>query len=374
YTVIFTMIHLETLRSGIQATDVAERPPLWRTLLRGMHLNLPFIAILVLLLGLPGWLTEPMGFEIDRRTPSTAATWTIWLTLGVFFVIAMVGPRTAYGLERVKERGGTQRPRSETVGFRGRVHHFLTQSVAAMRDGAMNMIGIACACACCGIIIGVVAQTGLGFKITRIIEELSGGALLPALVMTAAASILLGIGLPTTATYIIMATLTAPAILDIAAPDQVEYALPLLLATHLFVFYYGILADDTPPVGLCAYAAAGIAGSDPVRTGIASFRLDLAAFLLPLVFFFNHELLLIDVTWVEVAWVLPGALTGMVCFAMALQGYAWGRLNWWARVMLLGSAFLLVKPTLWMTVVGVALAGAAILASRGRNATSRVAS
>ncbi len=281
--------------------------------------------------------------------------------------------------------------------------HFLGESIAALRDGAMNMIGIACACACCGIIVGVVANTGLAFKITSLIvgissnvehitatltgaiEPLIGWApvglsstvgLLAAMLMTALASILLGVGLPTTATYIIMATLTAPAILNIAAPDQAEQTASLLLATHLFVFYYGILADDTPPVGLCAYAAAGIAGSDPIRTGITSFRFDLAAFLLPLVFFFNRELLLMDVTWMQVAWVLPGAVLGMICFATALQGYALDRLNWWQRVLMVCAAFLLVKPTLLTTVVGAALACGTLLTGQrvARSATSRGAS
>ncbi|MEX0654509.1 MAG: TRAP transporter permease [Phycisphaeraceae bacterium] len=346
YTVIFTMIHLEALRTGIKAGLKETLPAFWRTVLRGLHLNIPFFALLFFLLVL--WYT-----------PTTAATHTIWITFALFLLVCLVAPPTAYGIRTQTEEEqlttGAGSPRRDGVGFAWRIKHFALRSTQALRDGAMNMVGIACACACCGIIIGVVNQTGLASKLTEIIRTLSNEALLPALVITAFACIVLGIGLPTTATYIIMATLTAPAILEIAALNGYVETTALILATHLFVFYYGILADDTPPVGLCAYAIAGIAQADPIRTGLTSFRFDLAAFLLPFIFWFNTELLLQDVTVVQVMWVLPGALLGMICFAMALQGYAWGRLAWWARGLLIVVAFLLVKPALWATGLGGAL-------------------
>jgi TRAP transporter 4TM/12TM fusion protein len=340
YIAIFTMIHLNALRTGIPASDPATLPPLVRTLLRGLPLNLPLLAVLVFLLALA--LSE-----------AYAAALAIWVTLGVFAGVALVAPTSVYGLQQLAER----RAAGESLPYSARLTLLGQQTLAAFRDGAMNMIGIACACACCGIIIAVVNQTGLGAKITAIIADLSAGHLLPALLLTAAASIMLGIGLPTTATYIIMATLTAPALLNIAAPAGAsEITVSLLLAAHLFVFYYGILADDTPPVGLCAYAASGIAGADPIRTGLTSFRFDLAAFMLPLIFFYNRELLLIDVTWAQVAWVLPGAVVAMLAFAAALEGWAIGPLAWWMRALLVLTAFLLIQPA-----VGQSLAGAALL-------------
>jgi len=352
YLAIFTMIHLNAAKSGIKPSDPADVPPLRQTMLRGLHLNLPLLAVLFfLMVGNPRTLIT--DGQLAPFSPTLAATLAIWVTIGLYLLVALVAPLTAYGLTTL-----TTPERSEAklrIGPTQRLAFFTKRTLMALRDAAMNMVGIACACACCGIIIGIVAQTGLGLKITGIIEQISGGHLLPALLLTAAACILLGIGLPTTATYIIMATLTAPALLAIADPHQAAEGISLLLAAHLFVFYYGILADDTPPVGLCAYAAAGIAGSDPIRTGLTSFRFDLAAFMLPLIFFYNRELLLMDVTWLEVAWVLPGAIVAMLSFAAALEGYAFAPLRWWARGLLVVTAFLLIHPDLLQTAIGAAM-------------------
>jgi TRAP-type uncharacterized transport system fused permease subunit len=149
-------------------------------------------------------------------------------------------------------------------------------------------------------------------------------------------------GLPTTATYIIMAAMTAPAILTISA--DLGLGLPIV-AVHLFVFYYGIVADDTPPVGLCAYAAAGIANSDPIRTGWKSFRLDLAAFTLPFMFIYNPKLLMYDTTWLELLYIVPMCILGMFCWSVFIQGHWRTRTYIWERLMFLALAFLLVNPS-----------------------------
>ena len=340
YTAIFTMIHLEAVRHGIKPTDPAAVPPLGRTLLRGLHLNLPLIAVIWYLLG-------------ARLTPDSSATHGIWVMAGLFLLVAVFFPASSYGLEDMPNKS-----------FAARSRHFVARALGALRDGAMNMVGIACACACCGIIIGVVTQTGMAAKITGMIVNLSGGAVLPALILTMVACILLGIGLPTTATYIIMATLAVGAILGISQPDAVEYSQTTILAAHLFVFYYGIMADDTPPVGLCAYAASGIAGSDPIRTGLTSFRFDLAAFTLPFMFFLNPELLLQDVQWWRLLWLIPAAVLGMMCFAAALQGFVWDRVRWWERLLLLVVSFLLVTPDAVHSLLGVGLLGAMFVVHR----------
>ena len=339
YTAIFTMIHLEAVRHDIKPTDPAAVPPLRATLLRGLHLNLPLFAVIWFLLG-------------ARMTPGSSATYGIWVMIGLFLLVAMFFPANSYGLEDMPGRT-----------FAARSRHFGARTLAALRDGAMNMVGIACACACCGIIIGVVTQTGMAAKITGMIVNLSGGAVLPALLLTMVACILLGIGLPTTATYIIMATLAVGAILEIAQPGE-ERSTTMLLAAHLFVFYYGIMADDTPPVGLCAYAASGIAGSDPIRTGLTSFRFDLAAFTLPLIFFMNPQLLLQDVQWLHLLWLIPAAVLGMMCFAAALQGYVWDRVRWWERILLLVVAFLLVTPDALNSGLGLGLLALMFFAHR----------
>ena len=174
-----------------------------------------------------------------------------------------------------------------------------------------------------------------------LITEAAGGNLFMTLFFSVFASIILGMGLPTTATYIIMAAMTAPAIMTISA--DLALGLPVV-AVHLFVFYYGIVADDTPPVGLCAYAAAGIAGADPIKTGWKSFRLDLAAFTLPFMFIYNTKLLMIDTTLWEVLYLIPLCILGMFCWSVFIQGHWKVRTPILERLIFLGLAFLLVNP------------------------------
>ncbi len=175
-----------------------------------------------------------------------------------------------------------------------------------------------------------------------LITEAAGGNLVLTLIFSVFASIILGMGLPTTATYIIMAAMTAPAILTISA--DLNLGLPIV-AVHLFVFYYGIVADDTPPVGLCAYAAAGIAKSDPVKTGWKSFRLDLAAFTLPFMFIYNTKLLMMGTNWKELCYIIPVCILGMFCWSVFIQGHWIVKTYIWERFIFLGLAFLLVNPS-----------------------------
>jgi len=211
----------------------------------------------------------------------------------------------------------------------------------SLETGARNMAGIAVACASCGIIVGVVTLTGLGLKMAVLITEAAGGNLLLTLIFSVFACIILGMGLPTTATYIIMAAMTAPAIMTISA--DLSLGLPII-AVHLFVFYYGIVADDTPPVGLCAYAAAGISGADPVKTGLKSFRLDLAAFTLPFMFIYNTKLLMMNTTLLELCYMIPICIIGMFCWSVFIQGFWIIKTYLLERVVFLGLAFLLVNP------------------------------
>jgi TRAP-type uncharacterized transport system fused permease subunit len=201
---------------------------------------------------------------------------------------------------------------------------------------------VAAACACCGIIIGVVTLTGLGLKMASFITYLAGGNLFLTLIYSVFACIILGMGLPTTATYIVMAAMTAPAILTLS--QDAGLGIPII-AVHLFVFYYGIVADDTPPVGLCAYAAAGIAGSDPIKTGWKSFRLDLAAFTLPFMFIYNPKLLMMNTTWGELCYIIPICIIGMFCWSAFIQGHWIVKTYLWERFLLLVLAFMLVSPS-----------------------------
>lgn len=331
YTAIFSIVHLEAVKENIRGLTKEETPPILKTLLSGLHYIIPLFLLIWLLL-------------VVMWTPTTAAAWSI-LTAA----LVAVGNnyyRARIGFPRLKDKG-VDKDDPAYLDYLQNSHGFfvrrsLNEIMGSLETGARNMAGIAAACACCGIIIGVVTLTGLGLKMATLITEAAGGNLILTLIFSVFASIILGMGLPTTATYIIMAAMTAPAILTISA--DLNLGLPIV-AVHLFVFYYGIVADDTPPVGLCAYAAAGIAGSDPVKTGWKSFRLDLAAFTLPFMFIYNTKLLMMGTNWIELCYILPVCILGMFCWSVFIQGHWIVKTYIWERFVFLGLAFLLVNPS-----------------------------
>ena len=340
YAAIFSIVHLEAIKENIRGLTKEETPPLVKTALSGLHYLLPLFILIWLLL-------------VILWTPTTAAAWSILAAAIVavgnnFYRGRFSFPRMrSAGIPSEEQAYADYLDRPEGFHYR-RTYKELSKSLEA---GARNMAGIAAACACCGIIIGVVTLTGLGLKMATLITEAAGGSLLLTLIFSVFACIILGMGLPTTATYIIMAAMTAPAILTIS--NDLNLGLPIV-AIHLFVFYYGIVADDTPPVGLCAYAAAGIAGSDPIKTGWKSFRLDLAAFTLPFMFIYNTKLLMFNTTWGEIVYLLPVCIIGMFCWSVFIQGYFVVRTFILERLVFLGLAFLLVNPG-GLTISGVHL-------------------
>ena len=215
-----------------------------------------------------------------------------------------------------------------------------------LQMGAKNMIGIALATATAGIIVGTITLTGIGQIMTEVILQLSYGNIVLTLLFTALICLVLGMGLPTTANYIVVATLMAPVIVDIGATSGL--IIPLI-AAHLFVFYFGILADDTPPVGLAAFAGAGIAGADPIKTGVQGFTYDIRTAILPFMFVFNTQLLLIDIdNPFELIMIITTAVIGMLVFAAASQGHWLTKTHKWETAVLLLSAFTLFRPDFWM--------------------------
>ena len=208
----------------------------------------------------------------------------------------------------------------------------------------MTSVGIATATA--GIIVGTVSLTGIGLVMTEIVEAVSGGNLMLMLIMTAIICLILGMGMPTTASYVVVATLMAPVLVELAA--QNDLAVPLV-AVHLFVFYFGLMADVTPPVGLAAYAAAAISGADPVKTGIQAFRYEIRTGLLPFIFIFNTELLLIDVGSVgHFLVVVACSVVAMGCFVAASQNWLLTKNRWYETVALLLICFTLFRPGFWL--------------------------
>jgi TRAP transporter 4TM/12TM fusion protein len=217
--------------------------------------------------------------------------------------------------------------------------------VDGMISGSRNMIGIGVATGAAGIVVGTISLTGAHQVVGELVEYASGGSLMIMLILVAFMSLLLGMGLPTTANYIVVSSLMAPVVVIVGAQNGLVVP---LIAVHLFVFYFGILADDTPPVGLAAFAAAAISRGDPIKTGIQGFAYDIRTALLPFLFIFNTDLLLIDVGWVQGIIVFIVAVLAMLCFAAATQGYFFARNKIWEVPVLLLVAFTLFRPGYWL--------------------------
>lgn len=211
------------------------------------------------------------------------------------------------------------------------------------------MIGIGVATAAAGIVVGTVTLTGIGLVMTEFVEFISGGNIILMLLFTALISLILGMGLPTTANYIVVSTLMAPVIVTLGAQNGLIVP---LIAVHLFVFYFGILADDTPPVGLAAFAAAAIAKADPIKTGIQGFTYDIRTAILPFMFIFNTQLLLIgiDSTW-HLLVTIFSATVAMLVFSAATQGYWLTKSKWYETLALLLITFTLFRPGFWWDMV-----------------------
>lgn len=281
----------------------------------GLHFLLPIIVLLWCIL-------------IERLSPAFSA---YWATLAMIFVVLTQHPLKAMFRGAVEKRAEWKRG--------------LEDFVQGMIGGARNMIPIAVATGVAGLIIGTVSLTGAHQVVGEFVEFLSGGSLILMLLLVAVMSLLLGLGLPTTANYIVVSSLMAPVIVSVGASQGLVVP---LIAVHMFVFYFGILADDTPPVGLAAFAAAAISGGDPVKTGLQGFAYDIRTALLPFLFIFNTELLLIDVTLPKAIFVFCVGVVAMMLFAAATQSYFFARSKWWETIALLLIAFTLFRPGYWL--------------------------
>ncbi|WP_028865588.1 TRAP transporter permease [Psychromonas aquimarina] len=217
--------------------------------------------------------------------------------------------------------------------------------MSGLETGARNMIGIGVATAAAGIVVGAVTLTGLGPVMTELVEVLSGGSLMVMLVLIAVISLILGLGLPTTANYIVVSSLMAPVVMTLGA--QHGMIVPLI-AVHLFVFYFGIMADITPPVGLAAFAASAISKADPIKTGVQAFKYAMLTAVLPFMFIFNTDIILvgIDSFW-HAAFIFVVTLTAMCFFAAAVQGYFFARNKPVETLLLILAAFSLARPDFW---------------------------
>ncbi|MCW4149652.1 TRAP transporter permease [Halomonas sp. 18H] len=268
---------------------------------------------------------------VERLSPGLSA---FWATVLMMFIMLTQRPITAIF-----------RQRSDFVAD---VREGFLDLWDGLVTGARNMIGIGIATATAGIIVGAVSQTGVGLVLADVVETVSMGNLMLILLFTAVLSLILGMGLPTTANYIVVSALLAPVIVHLG--EQNGLLVPLI-AVHLFVFYFGIMADVTPPVGLASFAAAAVSGGDPIRTGFQAFYYSLRTAALPFLFIFNTDLLLIGVSPLQGVLIFVVATVAMLIFAAATQGFMITRNRWYESILLLLVAFTLFRPGFWMDIV-----------------------
>lgn len=310
FTGIWVMTHFEAKRLGLLGLPKEELPDK-KKVFKKIYLLLPILAIVYFLFA---------GVSIERTA--------IYGILSAI-VVSLFSKETNMFLD---ENG------KFTLG----------KFFSALTDGARTALGVAAATASAGIIVGVVTKTGLGLKLGNGLVGLAAaitsnemGLILLTLVFTMITSLIIGMGSPTTANYIITSTIALPAIM--ALSDQYELGIHVL-AAHMFVFFYGILADVTPPVALAAFAATGISGGEPIRTGVNASKLAIAAFIIPYMFIFEPQLLMIDVTFFGLTWIIITAITGMIAIGAGLIGFWYRKLHWAERLVAFAAGILLMYP------------------------------
>ncbi|KPN62718.1 TRAP transporter, 4TM/12TM fusion protein [Aliiroseovarius crassostreae] len=317
--IYIALIYLAAQSDDLEPDDpnaeVVELPDVAKIYKSGLYYLLPIIVLVYFLM-------------IERKSPGLSA---FWATLLLFAILLTQKSLKAFF-------------RGETNPL-GRLRDGVTDWVEGMIDGARNMIGIGLATATAGIIVGTVSLTGIGQVMADFVEFLSGGNLILMLVFVAILSLILGMGLPTTANYIVVSSLMVGVVVELGA--QSGLIVPLI-AVHLFVFYFGIMADVTPPVGLASFAAAAVSGGDAIRTGFTAFFYSLRTVALPFVFIFNTDLLLIDVTWMQGIIVFIIATIGILVFTAGTMGFFLTRSRIWETVALLVVAFALFRPGFFM--------------------------
>jgi TRAP transporter 4TM/12TM fusion protein len=316
YTALLYISHLESLKLGLIGLPKAELPRLWSTFVGGVHYLIPIVVLVYLLM-------------IEHWTAGSAVFYSILLLIVLMLFEPVV----------IALRGKEIEPLDAfAVG--------LANVYAGLVAGAKNMIGIAVAVAAAGIIVGAVSSTGLNNALVGVVEAISGGNVYILLIMTAVLCLVLGMGLPTTANYLVVASLLAGVVVELGS--SAGLVLPLI-AVHLFVFYYGIMADSTPPVCLAAFAAAAISRADPMRTGVQSFLYDIRTGVLPFIFIFNPQLLLIGVDhWWQGVAVFMTSLVAILCFSSATQGWLLVKVRIYEAILLLVVTLALFRPGAFM--------------------------
>ncbi len=294
---------------------IAELPDAWDVARTGLHFVLPIVVLLWCLM-------------VEELSPGLSAFWATATIIGI-----VITQRPLIALFRRQDAAGA-------------VRQGLWDLVDGFNLGARNMIGIGIATATAGVVVGTVTLTGMGLMMTDFVEFISGGNVIAMLLLTAVICLILGMGIPTTANYILVATLMAPVIVELGA--QAGIAIPLI-AVHMFVFYFGIMADVTPPVGLASFAAAAISGEDPIKTGLQGTVYSMRTAILPFVFIFNPQMLMIDIgSWLEGLLVIVISTIAILVFAAATMGWFLVKSRLWESALLLLVCFALFRPGFFM--------------------------
>ncbi|MBT3361463.1 MAG: TRAP transporter permease [Rhodospirillales bacterium] len=302
YIALLYISHLEALKLGLTGLPRDEIPRLRKTFLSGIHFIIPILVLVYLLM-------------VERWTPSSSVFYAILLMMLILIGQKLLGEH---------KNGGEN--------YGGAFMEGLSDVYAGLVGGARNMIAISVAVATAGIIVGSVSSTGLNNALISVVEAVSGGNIYILLGMTSLLCLLLGMGLPTTVNYLVVASLLAKGVVEVGAASGVELE---LIAIHLYVFYFGLMADVTPPVALAAFAAAAISRADPIKTGVQAFFYEIRTAILPVVFIFNPELLLIGVTsiWHGIM-VFIVSLIAILCFSSMTQNYMLVRNKWYEGILL----------------------------------------
>jgi len=311
YIALFYISHLESVKLGIQGLPEKDIPPLGKTFMQGVHYLIPIVILVYLLL-------------IQNWTASSAIFYSI---LSLLAVIVIQNVLTA---------------NKNNLSITDSLKLSYNQIITGFEKGAINMISVGVAIATAGIIVGAVSSTGLSNNLIVVVEAIAGNNIIILLGLTAVLCILLGMGLPTTANYLVVAALMANVVVEVG--NASGYIFPLI-AVHLYVFYFGLMADVTPPVGLASYAAAAISRADPIQTGLQAFWYSLRTAILPVMFIFNNELLLIGIDdWFHAIIVIVTSLIAILVFTAATQQWFLTKMRWYEVIAFLVISMSLFRP------------------------------
>jgi len=310
YIALFYISHLEALKLNLKGMEEKDVPNLKKTFLAGLHFLIPIFVLIYLLV-------------VVRFT----ASYSIFYATIALILVNLVN-------KLIKSR--------KESNFKDALKFWFNQTIVGFEKGAINMVAVGIAIATAGVIVGAVGSTGLSTNLIIVIESIAKDNVVILILLTIVLCLLLGMGLPTTANYVVVASLMSMVLVDVG--NASGYIFPLI-AVHLFVFYFGLMADVTPPVGLASYAAAGISGGDPLKTGVQAFWYSLRTAILPIVFLFNHELLLIGV---ENIWhallVIITSLIGILVFTAATQAWFFNKMRWYEIVVFLLISLSFLRP------------------------------